>query len=363
MTDLAGTRDWTRTFVRPDATLREVLATIDAATLQVALVVDEATRLLGIITDGDVRRALLRGVDLSALAEEVMTHRPVTASPDLKPAAIQRLMWANDLHQVPVIDANGVLVGLALHGTLLPRERLDRDVFLMAGGLGTRLGALTKRVPKPMLRIGDKPILELILDDLLAQGFHRFSIAVNYRAELIERHFGDGGRWGADVRYLRETKRLGTCGALSLIADRPTESFLVINGDILAKLSYQEMLDAHEATGAAATLAVRDYAVQVPFGVARMDGDGRVRELSEKPTERFAVNGGIYVLDPACLDLIPEDTPFDMTQLLDDLLARGLRVQGHRINDYWVDVGRASDLAQADADFEANWREEAAERT
>lgn len=350
--------DWTRTFVRPDASLRDVLATIDAATLQVALVVDEATRLLGIITDGDVRRALLRGVDLTARAEDVMTRRPVTASPDLKQVAIERLMQANDLNQVPVVDADGVLVGLALHGTLLPRERLDHEVYLMAGGLGSRLGALTKRVPKPMLRIGDKPILELIVEGLLAQGFHRFRMAVNYRADLIERYFGDGGRWGADIRYLRETKKLGTCGALSLIEDPPTESFLVINGDILAKMRYQEMLDAHEAAGAAATLAVRDYAVQVPFGVAHMDGDGRVRELIEKPTERFAVNGGIYVLDPTCLDLIPKDTPFDMTQLLGVLLAQGLRVQGHPIADYWVDVGRASDLAQADADFEIHWREE-----
>ena len=349
--------DWTRTFVRPEASLREVLATIDAATLQVALVVDEATRLLGIITDGDVRRALLRGVDLTARAEDVMTRSPVIASPDLKQAAIERLMQARDLHQVPVVDADGVLVGLALHGTLLPRERLDHEVFLMAGGLGSRLGALTKRVPKPMLRIGDKPILELILEGLLAQGFHRFRIAVNYRADLIERYFGNGGRWGADIRYLRETKKLGTCGALSLIDDAPAEGFLVVNGDVLAKVSFRELLNAHESAGAVATLAVREYAVQVPFGVAHMDGDGRVWTLMEKPTERFAVNGGIYVLDPACLDLVPKDTYFDMTQLIGVLLEKGLRVQGHPIDGYWIDVGRATDLAQADADFEVHWRE------
>jgi dTDP-glucose pyrophosphorylase len=349
--------DWTRTFVRHDCTLRDVLATIDSAELQIALVVDERSRLCGVITDGDVRRALLRGLDLTTLAAEVMTRTPLTATPDMKLAAIERLMYTHELHQIPVVDGEGVIIGLALHGKLLPRERRDTEVFLMVGGLGSRLGSLTKRVPKPLLRIGDKPILEIILDALLTQGFHRFRMAVNYRAEMIERYFGNGGRWGAEIRYLREATALGTCGALSLVENLPDRPFLVMNGDVLAKVQYQELLDFHRSHGGAATLAVREYSVQIPFGVTHLDGR-RVAALTEKPTERFVVNGGIYVLDPACLALIPKDTPYDMTTLIQALVDRDLGVYSYPIDGYWLDVGRASDLQQAHADFDERAGEE-----
>jgi len=349
--------DWTKTFVRRDSTMREVLATIDAGELQIALVVDGAARLCGVITDGDVRRALLRGATLDDPAETFMTRRPVTATPDMKLSAIERLMRAHSLQQVPVVDEGGAVVSLALHGKLLPRERCEEEVFLMVGGLGTRLGNLTKHVPKPLLRVGDKPILEIIVDGLLTQGFYRFHLAVNYKAELIERHFGSGGRWGAEIDYLREAQPLGTCGALGLIERRPERPFLVMNGDILAKVRYADLLAHHRAHGGAATIAVRAYGVQIPFGVARLDGR-RVRELVEKPTETYAVNAGIYVLDPSCLDLIPHDTPFDMTHLIQVLLERGLGVSSYPIDGYWLDVGRVTDFQQAHADFEANWQDE-----
>jgi dTDP-glucose pyrophosphorylase len=348
---------WTRAFVRADASLRDVLETIDAAELQIALVVDEETRLCGVITDGDVRRALLRGHGLDALASDVMTRDPVTAPPDMKLAAIERLMLARSLNQVPVVDERRLVVGLALYGKLLPRERVDNEVILMVGGLGSRLGTLTKHVPKPLLRVGDKPILEIIIDSLLTQGFHRFRLAVNYKAELIERHFGNGGRWGAEINYVRESQPLGTCGAIGLVTPPPDEPFLVMNGDILAKIQYTDLLDYHRSHGGAATMAVREYSVQIPFGVTRID-DRRVYALAEKPTERYFVNGGIYVLDPKCLALIPRDTPYDMTTLLNDMLARDMGVYSYPVEGYWLDVGRVADFQQAHADFEEHWHDD-----
>lgn len=346
--------DWTQTFVSRDATLRDVLATIDAATLQIALVVDDRLRLLGVITDGDVRRALLRGAGLDTPAREVMTADPLTATPEMRQQAIERLMHERQVQQVPVIDANGAIVGLALPGRLLPRERRDTEVFLMVGGLGSRLGVATQYVPKPMLRVGDKPTLEIILDGLLAQGFHRFRLAVNHGAEIIERYFGNGRRWAAEIRYLREGKRLGTCGALSLAEAVPSEPILVMNGDILTKVRYDQMLDFHGSHDGAATMALREYDVEIPFGVARVD-DRRVRSLVEKPTERFLVNGGIYVLDPVCLSMVPADTYLDMPSLLGAVMGRGMGVYAYPIDGYWLDVGRSDDLQRAHVAYEEHW--------
>lgn len=352
--------DWTTTFVSIDATLRDVLERIEAGTLQIALVVDDASqRLLGVITDGDVRRALLRGATLETPANSIMTRDPVTASPDMKLSAIEQLMFDHQLQQVPVVDERGAIVSLALHGKLLPRERRETEVFLMVGGLGSRLGTLTKRIPKPMLRVGDKPILEIIIDSLLAQGFYRFRMAVNHRAETIERYFGNGHRWGAEIRYLRESKKLGTCGALSLADERPEAPFLVMNGDILTKVRFDAMLECHREHGGAATMAVREYAVQIPFGVTRLD-QHKVAALVEKPTEHYFVNGGIYVLDPACIDLIPHDTYLDMPTLLNVVLERDMGVYSYPIDGYWLDVGRADDLQQAHVDYEEQWLDDEA---
>jgi dTDP-glucose pyrophosphorylase len=355
-----GMADWTKTFVREDSTLRDVMAAIDAAELQIALVVDDDTRLKGVITDGDIRRALLAGMTLETPARDFMTRRPKTASPDMKQAAIERLMYAHSLQQIPVVDERGTIVSLALHGRLLPRDRIDNEVVLMVGGLGSRLGALTKRIPKPLLRLGDKPILEIIVDGLLTQGFYRFRLAVNYKAELIERHFGNGRRWGAEIDYLREPKRLGTCGALSLMADPPAEPFLVMNGDIISKVQFKDLLDYHQTHGGAATMVVREYSIQIPFGVTHLD-DRRVYALSEKPTERFFVNGGVYVLDPVCLSLIPKDTYFDMTTLLEKLLDRGMGVYSFLVGGHWLDIGGAADLQQAHAEFEEHWHDDEAD--
>ena len=348
--------DWTKTFVSCESSLREVIATIDKAELQIALVVDKKTRLLGVITDGDVRRGLLKGLTLEAKAHEVMTQKPLTATPEMRLIAIEKLMQAHSLMHVPVIDEDGVMVSLAIQGKLLPRERFENEIFLMVGGLGTRLGELTKELPKPLLKIGNKPILEIILDSFLAQGFYKFTFAVNYKAELIESYFGDGSKWGADINYLRESKRMGTCGALSLIEERPELPFLVMNGDLLTKINFKHLLEFHKARNSLATMAVREYDVQVPFGVISLEGN-RIKDLVEKPTQRYFVNAGVYVLSPEALDFIPNDSFYDITTLFQDLLHKGLPTHSFPIYEYWLDIGRMSDFHQAHIDFSEEWSE------
>ena len=353
---ISNSKDWRATLVAPDASLRDVIATIDAAELQIAVVIDAEEHLLGVITDGDVRRALLRGLTLTTPAAEVMTLNPTTVTPDMRPTAIENLMLERDLRHIPVVDASGVLVGLALPGTNKGGRKFNNQVFLMAGGLGSRLGDLTRDTPKPMLRVGGKPILETILEGFLAQGFYRFTIAVNYKSDLIQAYFGDGSRWGAEVSYLHEAKRLGTCGALSLLEKTPEQPFFVMNADLLTKVNFGQMLEFHTLNSACATMAVREYDVQIPFGVVDTE-DSSITALTEKPVQRYFVNAGVYVLEPDCLDHIPENDMFDMTQLFNSLLTRAQKAVSFPVHEYWLDIGRLSDFEQANSDYHELWAE------
>lgn len=349
-------RHWRETLVLPTSNLRKVIETIDAAELQVALVVDNEEKLLGVITDGDVRRALLRGLTLTAAASDVMTLEPTVVTPDMRPSAIENLMLERDLRHIPVVDDTGKLLGLALQGSKQAGHKFENRVFLMAGGLGSRLGELTKDVPKPMLRVGDKPILETILESFLAQGFYRFTIAVNYKSDLIEGYFGDGSRWGAEIEYLHEAKRLGTCGALSLLQTTPSEPFFVMNADLLTKVNFSQMLEFHTTNNQAATMAVREYDIQVPFGVVNVDGHN-IKELTEKPVQRYFVNAGVYVLNPNCLKHVPNDEFYDMTNLFNALLDKKQAVASFPIYEYWLDIGRLSDFEKANSDYLELWPE------
>ena len=224
-------------------------------------------------------------------------------------------------------------------------------VVIMAGGRGTRLHPLTEHTPKPMLRVGSKPILETILGRFVAQGFKRFVFSVNYRAEVIERYFGDGARWGVAISYVREDRPLGTAGALGRLTPRPDEPIIVANGDVLADLDYRAMLRAHEKSGALATVALGLHQYQIPFGVPRLDGGGEVVRLDEKPIENTAVSAGIYVLSPAALTAL-NGGRLDMPDLLGRLVAQGQEdgtpaVATYPIEGHWIDVGRFEDLGRA----------------
>lgn len=348
-------KHWEQTLIGPQTTLRDALAAIDKAGCQIVLVVDEARHLLGTLSDGDARRALLRGVGLGDAAEGAMHRTPRRARAGEPRAALLATMKQHGFHQLPIVDEHDVVVGLIVLDDLLTPEARDTEVIVMAGGLGSRLRELTRDTPKPMLMVGSRPLLETIVLNFASQGFRRFSFAVNYRAQQIESHFGDGSAFGVEIRYLREEQRLGTAGALGLLLTTPTAPFLVTNADLLTKEDFGQMVDLHATTGAAATMGVRDYEMQVPFGVVN-EAEGRVTSIEEKPTHRFLVSAGVAVLSPEVLPLIPRGVPFDMPQLFDSMLHQAMTVRSHRIDGYWIDIGRLSDFERANADFDKVFR-------
>jgi NDP-sugar pyrophosphorylase family protein len=221
---------------------------------------------------------------------------------------------------------------------------------IMAGGRGTRLGALTDECPKPMLRVGGRPILETIILNLREYDVGQVYVAVNYRAEMIEDYFGDGSKLGLSIDYLRERERLGTAGALGMLPARPKDSFVVMNGDVLTKVNVTQLLEFHRNSRAAATMCVRQHDFQVPFGVVAVDGN-QVMGIDEKPVRRDFVNAGLYALEPSVLDSVGPGQYLDMTTLLNSLIAAGNRAVAFPVSEYWLDVGRHADFERANGDF------------
>lgn len=338
--------DWRSVLVREGATLGDAIARIDASAHQIALVVDGQDRLLGVMTDGDVRRAILRGVPMGAKVDTVMNPHPLTAPQGTSRNELLALMRRHVVHQMPLINAARQVVGLALIDDLIGATEKPNWVVLMAGGLGMRLRPLTEHTPKPMLALHGKPILESILENLVAEGFRRFFFAVNYKADMIEQHFGDGARWGVRVSYLREDRRLGTAGALALLPEAPELPVVVMNGDLLTQASISSLLDFHVALNSLATMAVREYNFQVPYGVVRIEGE-RITAIEEKPTHKCLVNAGIYVLSPAALAHIPRLDYFDMPTLFERLNAAGATTIAFPLREYWLDIGCREDYEQA----------------
>ena len=336
--------------VRPDASLREVIEIIDRGAAQIALVADAENKLLGVITDGDIRRAMLRNESLLSLAENIM-FRDFRALPrDATEDQALAFMRRETLHQIPALDEQGRVIRLFLMEELIKPKRRENTVVIMAGGEGKRLRPLTESCPKPMLRVGGKPLLEIILEQCVEAGFQHFYLSVNYLKKQIQDYFGDGARWDVRIEYLEETQPLGTGGALSLLQQKPKGPMLVLNGDVLTRVDYGRLLRFHDEQQAAATLCVREYATQIPYGVVRMD-DLHVLTLEEKPVISNYVNAGIYLLDPALLDLVPQNQFFDMPTLLEKAMQHQHRVSAFPIHEYWLDVGHPETLERAHVDW------------
>jgi dTDP-glucose pyrophosphorylase len=342
---------WKQTLLKPAATIKEAIACIDSVGLQIALVVNEDGQLLGTVTDGDVRRAILRGVSMDASVSEVMNQNPTTARERDDQETLLALMRQRRLHQIPVLDATWRVVGLEVIDDLIKPQPISNPVVLMAGGLGSRLQPLTAERPKPLLQVGPKPILETILDAFVGAGFHRFYVSVNYKAEMIEDHFGDGSRWGVEISYLRERQPLGTAGALSLLPQLPSTSFVVMNGDLLTRLNLKHLLDFHTEQGVAATMCVREYEMQVPYGVVQTRSH-RILDIQEKPTTKYLVNAGVYVLQPTALAHVPKDSFLDMPDLFKRLMDSGNDTAVFPIREYWLDIGRVDDLRRANGEYD-----------
>lgn len=340
---------WQDTLVRESASIRDAMSVLDRGGAQIALVVDWKTRLLGVVTDGDIRRGILRGIGLDDPVFQVMRPDCVTVSVEDGRQKALELMRTHDLKQVPVVDASGCVVGLHVLKLALPTER-DNWVLLMVGGLGQRLRPFTEVMPKPLLPLGGRPLLEIIIDNFVAQGFRRFYLSVNYKAEMVQMVIGDGARFGAQIEYIHEEARLGTAGALGLLPSPPQAPLIVMNGDLLTKVDFGHMLAAHAEQGCAATMAVRDFRIQIPYGVVELD-DSRIVRVVEKPVQSFLVNAGIYALNPEVVARVPANQPLDMPDLLAQVMAEDGRVGAFPVREYWADIGTREDFDRACSEY------------
>lgn len=332
--------------VSPKTPLREVISVINENSQQFALVVDDSDKLLGVVTDGDVRRAILRGSELSSPASEVMNSNPRFAKASESIQRVYELMAEADVRHMPLVDEKGVVTGYATLDELAHPEQISNPVVLMAGGKGQRLYPLTKDVPKPMLPVGDTPIIGIILERLRSQGFKDVRISVNYLAEIIEDYVGDGSRFGLSVQYIHEDSPLGTAGALATQKGSITEPFIVMNSDLLTHVNLRDLLTFHNKNEASATVGVREHVIQVPFGVVSVE-DSFVTELTEKPLHRSLVSAGIYALDPTSIERLNVGEYCDMPTLLSNLMGEDRRVAAFPIHESWLDVGRPEDLNRA----------------
>jgi dTDP-glucose pyrophosphorylase len=341
---------WKSHLIAPGTSIFEALRVIGDGRLQIVLVHEDGY-LVGAATDGDIRRGILARIPLESPISSIMNRTPVTATLDITDEAALALMRRHSIHQLPLVDESNVIRDVKFLDDLLQTGQLENWVVLMAGGLGTRLRPLTYDMPKPLIKIGGRPILETIIRSFANSGFSNFFLAVNYKAEMIEDYFGDGSKFGVAIRYLREHDRLGTAGALSLLPEPPSRPFFVMNADLLTSVNFRQVLNYHIEHAASATVCVREYKVTVPFGVVTTE-DHHLLDIKEKPTFHHFVNAGVYVLDPATLSLVQADGALDMPDLLQRLAAAGRRPAVFPLSEYWMDVGHLDDLRRASLDYE-----------
>jgi dTDP-glucose pyrophosphorylase len=343
-------KDWRAALIPPSTPILEAIKVIDR--IHIALVVDANSHLIGTVTDGDVRRGALGGSRLQEKVETIMARHPLSVTRLEGRTKALLIMEEKKIRHVPVLDSVGRVIGLeALEelGDVFVRENI---VVLMAGGLGSRLRPLTDDCPKPLLSVGKKPILETIIENFVACGFRKFYVSVNYKNEMVRDYFGNGSQWSADISYLHEKKRLGTAGALALLPEKPKKPFFVMNGDLLTKVNFNQLLHFHSENKAFVTMCVREYDFQIPYGVVALNGH-RVRDIDEKPIQRFFVNAGIYVLDPQALKLVKKDILFDMPHFFKAMIKQKKEVHAFPIREYWLDIGRMDDLERANSEFPA----------
>jgi dTDP-glucose pyrophosphorylase len=346
----ATTQPFADLVLAEDKTIGDAMMLLNANAREVVLVRDAQGCISGLITDGDIRRGLLAGATLQSPVTAIMQGDFFAVSPDIDRAAVLDLMKARMFQHVPVLDKERRLLAVHFLRDLIGAARKPNIAVVMAGGKGTRLRPMTEAVPKPMVEVAGRPILERVVLHLVGHGIQHIHLAVNYKAKIIEQYFGDGSAFGCKIEYLRETMPLGTAGALSLLPSRPAHPFFVLNGDIVTDVDLTAMLSAHLQNNYSATMGVGSYQVQVPFGTVT-ERDGQLLSIEEKPTANFLVNRGVYVLDPSLLDYVPKDSEFLMTTLFETLLEADHRVGTYEFQNYWHDVGAPDDLRRVRGDL------------
>lgn len=342
--------DLANLLVYADYNLRQVLEQLNIGAKGIVLVVDQQNKLVGTITDGDVRRALLQGFTLTDPIDKVIHYRPVFVKSSTSREEIKDIFIKKAVRQLPVVDEEGVLVDLISINEVLVPEGKDNPVVIMAGGLGTRLKPLTQEIPKPMLKVGADPILQHIINNFKQYGYNKIIITVNYKAEIIENYFQDGYAYGVNIKYIKEKKRLGTAGGIHLARAYLEKPFFVINGDIFTNLNMEKLMDFHLDNQYALTIGTKNYSFQIPYGVLETEGK-KVTRIREKPELKLLISGGVYCLNPEVIKLIPENKYFEITDLINTCLDKGLPVGSYEIKDYWMDIGRQEDYYQLNNDY------------
>ncbi|MBU3126092.1 nucleotidyltransferase family protein [Clostridium tagluense] len=332
------------------STIKEAMVVIDKNLTGGALVVNENNELVGTITDGDIRRAILKEASISDSIENTYFKNFKFVTEEHSKKKAKEYMLSNKIRQVPVIDKDKKLIDLYFLDDIISYEKKDNYVFILAGGLGTRLRPLTETVPKPMLTVGDKPILELIIEQFKEYGFTNFIISLNYKGEIIEDYFKNGSEFGVKIEYIKETKKLGTAGSIALVKEKFTKPFIVINGDILTGIDFEKFLNHHIKNNFNITVGVRNYEINVPYGVLVTD-NMLIESLEEKPTYKFHINGGVYVVNPEIVKYIKEDEVYNMTDLIEDAMNNDYTSGIYEITEYWKDIGQIEDYRKANTDI------------
>lgn len=337
--------------VYPDNTIANTLQIIEETASRIAIVLNkEDDTVIGTISDGDIRRAILKGKQISDSIHDIYCTTPTLCNTNDPIEQIIQIAISKKLYQIPIVDSNNHLVKIEDLGNMLYATERPNTVVLMAGGLGTRLRPLTEDIPKPLLKVGEKPIIETIIENFAKYGFRNIIISLNYKSEMIQEYFGDGSNHNINISYIHEDTKLGTAGALSLLKEAPTGPIFVMNADILTNINFSHLLDYHIAENAVITMCVREYDFQVPYGVIKMNNN-EVQAIEEKPIHKFFVNAGIYILSPQILEKIPYNQYYDMPTLIEDMLNEEKKVSSFPIHEYWLDIGRISEFEKAQLDY------------
>jgi dTDP-glucose pyrophosphorylase len=334
-----------------NSTIKDALLIIDSGALQIALIVDENDKLIGTLTDGDIRRALLNGLELNSCIESIIYKTPTTAKVSSTKEEVLSLALSKKLHQIPIVDDKGKIIGLKEIEELIKPKIKTNKVVLMVGGLGTRLRPLTDNTPKPMLEVGNKPILQTIVEKFAEYGYVNIVMCVNYKSHVIQDYFGDGKAFGVNIEYIFEEQRMGTAGALSLLSEKPREPFFVMNGDLLTNVNFEHLHDYHSKNNAIASMCVREYDFQVPYGVVNIK-DGKINSIEEKPVHKFFVSAGIYMLSQEVLDYIPKNQFYDMPTLFEKLISLNKNAISFPLREYWLDIGRIEEYKKANEEYD-----------
>jgi len=336
-------QQWQKVLLKTDSTIQDVIQNLIESTLKIVLVINEFEKLEGTISDGDIRRGLLKGLNLNSPITSIIRRNPLVVTPELSRELVLNLMHLNKIHQIPIVDENNKVVGLNLWDELNTKANRSNIMVIMAGGKGTRLMPYTQNCPKPMIKVAGKPIMEHLIHRAKLEGFNHFVIAIHHFGNVIEEYFGDGKRLDVKIEYLRELTPLGTAGALRLLNPRPDMPFIVTNADVMTDVHYAQLLDFHNLYEATATMAVRIHELQNSFGIVKTKGIDIIG-LEEKPVSRNYINAGVYALSPDSLDEIEINTIFDMTTLFECLMKKDKRTIAFPMHETWIDVGRPDDL-------------------